>query len=146
MTTRAIDLTVRDTQWDEAGKPHSGSTRVRAALGMRADDPCIAYAEHLPEAGDTQVRVYMRADCVQIQRDGAYGALLTFREGTREATRYHTPYGALDMVAEAQIAAWALTDGGGTLTLRYTLWLGGGAASRHAIDMTWRRVTEDGDV
>ena len=74
--------------------------------------------------------------CVSIVRSGSYNTELMIERGKRHNCEYATPHGSFLIGISAQKVKSTVTDGKGTLELRYTIDFYGGVASENEMIIT----------
>ena len=78
----------------------------------------------------------MNGNCVSMVRTGSFNTEMTIEMGKRHNCQYQSPFGSMLIGISAQKVASDITDGKGTLELRYTIDFYGGVASENELIIT----------
>lgn len=109
-------------------------------LYERPDETMIRYEESLDEQEPPQkIELSIQEGVVTMSRHGSFEAKMVFAKGKRYESKYHTPYGDLDMALYCTKASYQKVQNGGELTLQYQLDLGGQYAAMHNMQLHWMR-------
>lgn len=89
-------------------------------------DTRISYLEpESSEMGITKTRIQITPETVIIRREGNVSGKITLKAGARIPFLYKTPYGVMEMAAEALSMTACLSKFGGTLSLEYDIFING---------------------
>lgn len=119
------------------GEQDESTMQVSGTLEKEVGGYALRYTERL-DGAETQVLIRTDGVRATITRTGAASVTFTLKPGVLHACEYVTDAGAIPMTVKNAFVESDLSDEGGTVTLCYTLELGGGD-SRHEISMIVRK-------
>jgi uncharacterized beta-barrel protein YwiB (DUF1934 family) len=91
-------------------------------ISGKPDDYSISYTEHGGELDGCLITLSVKdGKCVTMTRTGNYNSELIIEQDRRHSCHYSTPYGDFMMGVFAKKVDSSIGDGGGTLSLEYTL-------------------------
>ncbi len=94
-------------------------TKAYGAYNIKGDKFYIIYNE--PELENTSSIITADGESVKIKRNGVYGSVMRYREGTEHSFCYSTPYGGIAMKIKTKKVCVELEENGGWIQLIYKL-------------------------
>lgn len=124
--TKEVRITVRGTQWDDAGG--SGSTEITASgeYYFRNGSHYIFYEERAEDFGGTiKNSIKLKGDLLELNRKGAVNSRMVFETGKSHVTDYATPYGMLRLETVTSRILCVEGEYGMQIKAEYELWADG---------------------
>ena len=112
------------------------------------DGALLTYPEVLQdETGDTseaEVELVLRRDQITMNRVGDFSSTMHFRRNKRFETKYHTPYGDMNMSLMTREARWTGKPEAGSVHLCYDVSMQGSYATTNEIHLEyWRQPGQE---
>lgn len=96
----------------------------------------ISYDEQYDELKGCHTELTVNGSCVSMIRTGSFNTEMTIEMGKRHNCQYQSPFGSMLIGISAQKVSSDITDGKGTLELKYTIDFYGGVASENELIIT----------
>ncbi len=120
---RIVTVQIMSSQTGVDGEHHIMDSQETGRLFEREGVLYVLYEE----TGDMPVKNLLKIEKepvrVHLKKSGAVSWGITFEEGTKEISDYHTPYGILQMKAETECVVLEQTGQKISLQLAYTLFI-----------------------
>ena len=119
------------------GTKESYEMTTRGTFEGDENNYVIEYDEQYDELkGCHTVMTVKERRCVEIVRTGSYASELIIERGKRHNCQYNTPYGSMLIGIAAQKVKSTVSEGLGTLELKYTIDFYGGVANETEMKIT----------
>lgn len=129
-------ITIKDSHTFD-GSTESYEMTTRGTFDGDENDYIIEYDEQYDALkGCHTVMTVNERRCVSIVRTGDFPSELIIERGKRHNCQYNTPYGSMLIGISAQKVRSDITDGIGTLELKYTIDFYGGVANETKMKIT----------
>ncbi|MBQ2818335.1 MAG: DUF1934 domain-containing protein [Clostridia bacterium] len=113
---------IKAVQSDNQGVSTDLELYTNGTINVDGDDFMITYAESEDSGLNGQI-TKLKGDKkgIEMSRDGEVSVDMRFEEGKSFATKYNTPYGAIELTVIGSKVEKNLNEQGGTLVLEYIL-------------------------
>ncbi len=128
-------LTIKDSHTID-GDTESYEMTTRGIWESDLSGYKISYDEQYDELKGCHTELTVNGSCVSMIRTGSFNTEMTIEMGKRHNCQYQSPFGTMLIGISAQKVASDITDGKGTLELRYTIDFYGGVASENELIIT----------
>ena len=128
-------LTIKDSHTIDGDK-ESYEMSTRGIWESDLSGYKISYDEQYDELKGCHTELHVNGSCVSMVRTGSFNTEMTIEMGKRHNCQYQSPFGSMLIGISAQKGASDITDGKGTLELRYTIDFYGGVASENELIIT----------
>ncbi len=120
---RIVTVKIMSSQTGVDGEHHVMDLQETGRLFEREGVLYVLYEE----SGDAPVKNLLKIEKepvrIHLRKSGAVSWGITFEEGTKEISDYHTPYGILQMKAETKCVVLQQSEQKISLQLAYTLFI-----------------------
>lgn len=128
-------LTIKDSHTID-GDTESYEMSTRGIWESDLSGYKISYDEQYDELKGCHTELTVNGSCVSMIRTGSFNTEMTIEMGKRHNCQYQSPFGSMLIGISAQKVASDITDGKGTLELKYTIDFYGGVASANELIIT----------
>lgn len=136
MMKKDVLITIKDSHTVDGNK-ESYEMTTRGTFEGEENDYTIEYDEQYDALkGCHTVMNIKERRCVSIVRTGDFPSELIIERGKRHNCQYNTPYGSMLIGIAAQKVKSNITNGTGTLELKYTIDFYGGVANETEMKIT----------
>ena len=129
-------LTIKDSHTTDGNKESYEMTTRGVWVGNFDGSYKIEYDEQYDELKGCHTILSVEGSCVSMVRTGSFNTEMTIEKGKRHNCQYQSPFGTMLIGINAQKVASDITDGKGTLELKYTIDFYGGVASENELIIT----------
>lgn len=128
-------LTIKDSHTID-GDTESYEMSTRGIWESDISGYKISYDEQYDELKGCHTELTVNGSCVSMIRTGSFNTEMTIEMGKRHNCQYQSPFGTMLIGISAQKVASDITDGKGSLELKYTIDFYGGVASENELIIT----------
>lgn len=124
--TKEVKITVKGTQWDDAGGSGSTETTVFGEYYFRNGSHYIFYEERAEDfGGNIKNSIKLKGDLLELNRKGAVNSRMVFETGKSHVTDYATPYGMLRLETVTSRILCVEEEHSMQIKVEYELWADG---------------------